>query len=60
MFLNTFTFVSMSTLSISFTLDFIKTMFNLRLINIIENCERKQETKTRKRKQKHQIKFDLK
>ena len=50
----------MSTLSISFTLDFIKTMFNLRLINIIENCERKQETKTRKRKQKHQIKFDLK
>ncbi len=34
-------------------------MFDLRLINIIENCERKQKTRTCKRKRKRQIKFDL-
>jgi hypothetical protein len=52
MFLNTFTLVSISTLLISSIFNFIKIMFNLRLIDIIENRKCKQKTKIRKRKQK--------
>jgi hypothetical protein len=56
------TFISMltSTLTTSFIINFIKTMFDLRLINIIENRKRKQETKIRKRERKRQIEFNFK
>jgi len=49
-----------STLSTNSILDSIKKILNLRLINIIKNCERKQETKIYKYKQKRQIKFNFK
>jgi len=39
-----------STLIINFIINFVKTMLNLCLINIIENRERKQKIKTYKRK----------
>ncbi len=55
----TFIFVSIFTLLINFIFNLVKTILDLRLINIIENCERKQKTKTRERKQKYQIKFDI-
>ena len=40
--------MSTSTLTTSFITNFIKTMLDLRFINMIKNCERKQETRIRK------------
>ncbi len=48
-----------SILTTSFIIDLVKTMFDLRFINMIKNRERKQKTRTRKREQKRQIKFDF-
>ena len=53
MFLNTFTLVPIFTLLISSIFNFIKIILNLYLINIIENCECKQKTRTCKYKQKY-------
>jgi len=52
-FFKTFIFMLTSTLTTSSIIDSIKTMFDLRFINIIENCERKQKIRTCKHKQKH-------
>ncbi len=52
MFFEISIFMLTSTLTTSFIINFVKTMFDLRLINIIKNCERKQKIKTRKCKQK--------
>jgi len=43
--------MSTSILTISSIIDFVKIMLDLRLINIIENRERKQKTRTCERKQ---------
>jgi len=43
----------MSTLTTSSTTNFVETILNLRLINIIKNRERKQKTRIYKYKQKH-------
>jgi len=44
------TFTLIFTLSINFILNFIKTMFDFCLINIIENREHKQEIRNREHK----------
>jgi len=47
-------------LTTSFIIDLVKTMFDLRLINMIKNRKRKQEVRIYERKQKRQIELDLK